>query len=125
VRRARFALLVLALLAVLSVIGPSVAVADSCNGSAGDTQYFDPLAPCNSQTTPSGSTTPATTTPGGSTTTTPPVTAALASTTTTTKDPKKSLPFTGLDLGPAVLIGVVLLGGGVALRRAVARGETS
>ena len=123
VRRARFALLLLALLAALSVVAPSGALADGCNGSAGDTQYFDPLQPCSNQpppTTSTPSTTPTTAPP--STTTVVPAVASTAK----AADPKssKSLPYTGLDLGPAVLLGVVLLGGGVVLRRLITRRET-
>lgn len=118
----------LGLLAALTLVLPGAALADGCNGSAGDTQYFDPLASCNTQQSSghehSGSTTPTTTTPAATTPST--ATAASANTTTSSTDPTstKSLPFTGLDLGPAVLIGVALLGGGVILRRLIARGET-
>jgi hypothetical protein len=123
VRRARFALLILALFAVCSVALPGSALADGCNGSAGDTQYFDPLQPCNSQPPPtSGQTHSSGTT---STPSYPTATTAVAST-TTKADPKssKTLPFTGLDLGPTIVIALALLGGGVILRRLAIRGDT-
>jgi cobalamin biosynthesis Mg chelatase CobN len=110
------------------------ALASGCNTSAGDSQYVDPLANCNPPSTShnggsggstSGqtSTTPATVpTP---TSTTPTATVASTTTTTTTsasKDPSssKSLPFTGLNLVPALIVAAGLLGSGLVLRRLTA-----
>jgi hypothetical protein len=126
---------VLAFVGVICVWAPAGALAAGCHGSAGDSQYVDPLQHCNHPGTShsggssgggtSGSTTPTSTvTPTTSTTT-----ATTASTTTTTattagakgKDPK-TLPFTGLDLVPALIVAFVLLASGLALRRVT--GET-
>jgi hypothetical protein len=132
VRGPRLILLAIARAAALSVSVPAAALASGCGGSAGDSQYVDPLQNCNppsgghsggtSHTSTSGT---VTSTP---TTSTPPVTTPSATTATTTtaatttpsaKDPKpgKSLPRTGLDLLPALAVAFALLGGGVALRR--------
>ena len=129
-RGLRHILLALALAAVVSVGVPAGALAAGCGGSAGDSQYVDPLANCNppssgqsggtSHTSTSGTATspPTTSTP---TVTTPSATAAgtTATTTTSAKDPKtgKSLPRTGLDMLPAVAVALALLGGGLTLRR--------
>jgi hypothetical protein len=111
----RRVLLSLALLFAFSVIAPTTALANGC-GSAGDSQYFDPLQNCNMQQPPpthtSSTPPPVTTTP---ITTLPTVTVAAS------RDPgSKSLPFTGLNLVPVVVIAVALLGGGLALRRLAA-----
>lgn len=126
------------------MIAPAAAQAAKCHGSAGDNQYIDPLActpgfkgpggshpaggshPSSSQTQTTASnttSTPAATTANTSSTTT--TTTGGASGTTGGKDPKgkKQLPFTGLDLLPALLVAVSLLGGGLVLRRLVAADE--
>jgi hypothetical protein len=139
VRAVRYLLLVLSLFAVLALTGPAGALASGCNNSAGDSQYIDPLAPCNgsggghhsggshTSTTPTTSTTPATTPTTTPTTSTPTTTATVASTSTSTtsgkaKDPKsKALPRTGLDLAPALIVAVAFLGGGLVLRRLASR----
>ncbi|HLJ01911.1 MAG TPA: hypothetical protein VKT31_00645 [Solirubrobacteraceae bacterium] len=105
----------LALLFAFSVIAPSNALADGC-GSAGNSQYFDPLQSCNTQPPPpthtSSTPPPVTTYP---TVTQPTVTVAASS------DPgSKSLPFTGLNLVPVIVIAVALVGGGLVLRRLAA-----
>jgi hypothetical protein len=127
VRGLRHILFAIALAAVVSVCVPAGALAAGCGGSAGDSQYVDPLANCNpppsgtSHTSTSGQT--GTSTPTAPTATTPtastPIASTAATTTTSAKDPKtgKSLPFTGLDLLPALAVALALLGGGVALRR--------
>lgn len=108
---------------------PAGALASSgCNGSAGDSQYVDPLANCNPPATGSGggSSGASSSQTSSGTATTPSQTATIASSTTTTthtasasKDPSssKTLPFTGLDLVPALLVASALLGSGLALRR--------
>lgn len=119
------------LCAALAAIVPSSALASGC-GSAGDQQYIDPLSNCNGTgTTPPTSTGPksstgSSTSPSASTSSSGTPTATTASTTTTTtgttstsskgKDPK-SLPYTGLDLAPALIIAFALVGGGLVLRR--------
>ena len=120
-RRARLALLTLALVAALSVVSPAGALANGCNSSAGDSQYFDPLQSCTPQPPPTSGQTHS----AGAGTPVTSTTATTASTTTPTTDPQssKSLPFTGLNLGPAIAIGVVLLCGGVLLRRLATRGN--
>lgn len=42
---------------------------------------------------------------------------AATATTATTAAGSQTLPYTGLDIGPAIAIGVALLGSGIALRR--------
>lgn len=131
-RGLRHILLVVAFVVVVSVCAPAGALAAGCTGSAGDSQYVDPLQNCNpppsghtgsGSTTPTPSNTPATTTTTASTptATTASTTTTTASTTTAARDPKtgKSLPRTGLDLLPALLVAVALLSGGFALRRVV------
>lgn len=117
----RRVLLSLALLFAFSVIVPSTALANGC-GSAGDSQYFDPLQNCNTQPPPPTHTSspppPVTTYP----TTTQPTTTQPTVTLAASSDPgSKSLPFTGLDLAPVVVIAVALVGGGLVLRRLAAR----
>ena len=127
----------LALVGVICIWSPAGALANGCNGSAGDNQYVDPLQNCNPPgsghssgggSSSSGSTTTPSTTPTPTTSTTPTATTAAttttASSTATAKDPKssKSLPFTGLNLVPALIVAVSLLGAGLVLRRVA--GET-
>ncbi len=136
-RSTRLAILFVVLCGALAALVPASAVASGC-GSAGDQQYVDPLQNCNGNggggggsgggghsgagtttTPPSTSTSPPTTTVSPTATT-----AATSSTTTSStssssaKDPK-TLPYTGLDLAPAVLIALAMVGGGIVLRRAV------
>ena len=128
-RGPRHILLAIALAAVVSVCVPAGALASGCGGSAGDSQYVDPLQNCNppssghsggtSHTSTSGTATSTPTTTSTSTATTPTASTAATATTTSAKDPKtgKSLPRTGLDILPALAVAFALLVGGVALRR--------
>lgn len=64
--------------------------------------------------------------PTPTTTTPPPTTPAPAPTPTPTPAPAQesgTLPFTGLDVGIVVLMGLALVGTGVVLRRTTRRGE--
>jgi hypothetical protein len=117
-------------LATLGLLLTASALASGTGTSAGDQQYIDPLA-ATTTTSSQASTTPATTAPNSpaATTTTPPASASTTSdtapsTTTSSSDaPKASgtLPFTGLDVEACLAIGLALLGGGLAVRRLVAR----
>jgi hypothetical protein len=100
--------------------------------SAGDNQYIDPLANTTTtastptRTTGGTPTAPATTPsstlsqtpPSAATTTTAPSSATAPTSTAapTTTTSARSLPFTGLNLGTLVLLGVGLLAGGLLLR---------
>jgi hypothetical protein len=134
-RRLGLVLTCLVLTGAPALLGAGASLAASspgCSGSAGDQQYVDPLGcPTTSTSSAPPPTTP-TTTPAQQTPTTPTTTpaqqtptpsATVASATTTTPtaaDPKSSsgkLPYTGLEVWPAVALGVALFGAGVALRR--------
>lgn len=136
-----------ALLGALALLGAPVAVA-SCGGSAGNQQYVDPLgSSCGNTTTSSpsssspsstshtstpvssssasgspasngsssstGSGTSGSSTSGTSTTSTTPT-----ATTSSGKDPS-TLPYTGFNAWLGTLVGIMLAGLGVALRRFV------
>jgi hypothetical protein len=144
-------LVCLALLAGVSLIGAGGAVAADCGGSAGDTQYVDPLA-CGggSSATSGGSTTSHPTTPSspprtstplvastGTTRTTSGGTVSAASATATTarastattpaassssaNGAAQDLPYTGLDVRTLLVLGVALLAAGLLLRRVASR----
>ena len=125
----RLILVVLACAGAVFAWSPAGALASSgCNGSAGDSQYVDPLANCNPPATSGGGSGGGSSSQTGSgSVTTPSQTATIASSSPTTtatpsassKDPSssKTLPFTGLDLVPALIVAVALLGSGIALRR--------
>jgi hypothetical protein len=121
----RLGLLLSCLVAVVVpfLLGAGAALAGSgngCPGSAGDSQYIDPLS-CPKTTSTSTPPPPTTTTSPSSTTTTPPATVASATTTTsgspTAHDPSGSLPHTGLDLWVAIALGLGLLTAGIAMRK--------
>jgi LPXTG-motif cell wall-anchored protein len=126
-----------ALVAALALAAPSAALAQS----AGDEQYADPFGGSNGGSQgsdggsqgsngsgesngSSGTTAPATSTPAPATSaptststttsTTPATTTTPAATTAATGG--QQLPYTGAPVGLVVLAGVLLLGGGVALR---------
>jgi hypothetical protein len=118
------------LLVLVALAVPAVSLA---GGSAGDQQYTDPFAggsgsrtapstttssPAPAQTTSSA---PPSTTPAAPTGTADPATVAAASTTAsqptaTMATSSPMLPYTGYDAWTAVGFGLVLVGGGVALR---------
>jgi LPXTG-motif cell wall-anchored protein len=110
------------LLAALLIAVPVVAVPATALGqSAGDDQYVDPFTNGNNKdngTTGSGSQGNNNTSAGQQTsqTTTPTGDTAGA----TAQDPSASgtLPRTGEDLGGIALMGLILVAGGFALRRA-------
>ena len=126
-RRLGLVLSCLVAICALSLLGAAASLAASspgCSGSAGDSQYVDPLGcpTTSTSTTPLPTTTPPTTTPAAQHTPTPAATVATA--TGTAADPKSShatLPYTGLDVWPAIALGAGLLGAGIVLRRSILR----
>lgn len=122
-RRLGLVLTCLVLTGALALLGAGASLAASspgCSGSAGDQQYVDPLGCPTTSTSSAPQPTTPTATPAQQT---PTPSATVASATTTTPsaaDPKSSsgkLPHTGLEVWPAVALGVALFGAGVALRR--------
>jgi hypothetical protein len=112
------------LLIVLGLFAALIPAAALANGSsAGDNQYVDPLSGVHSGNSSSSSSSSASGTAGTSataattaTTTTP--TATTAGTTSTAASRKsKTLPFTGFDDWQAAGLGVLLMVGGLGLRR--------
>ena len=111
----------------LALLGAGSSLANSnpnCSGSAGDSQYVDPLGCLTTSTSTSTPPPPTTSSATPPPTTTP---AAVASGTTSTpvpSDPKSShhgsLPYTGLDILPALALGISLFGAGFLLRRRAA-----
>jgi LPXTG-motif cell wall-anchored protein len=113
------------LVAILSLLGPAAAVAQSGgDGGAGDSQYQDPFGsqtqakpstpkPAQQQQT-SPQPTPDRTAPA------PAATASAAQSATSqsqTQAPAQSLPRTGFDVLPVAAAGLLLLLGGLALWR--------
>jgi hypothetical protein len=122
-RRLGLVLACLVAIAALMLVGAGAALAGSgngCGGSAGDSQYVDPLGcPTTSTSTTPPPTTPPPTTTTGTATPPPAIVAsatATASSAATGHDPK-SLPRTGLDVWAAVALGAGLLGAGIVIRR--------
>ncbi len=131
-------LILIALCLVLSVaaLGPAVALASG--PSAGDQQYVDPLGGStgsssngsgsssgNSSASGSGTaaaSSPTATASAGSTTTPTSTssTGATSTTTGTTTASSRTLPFTGFNVWEGAVIGVVMLGAGLLLRRRAA-----
>jgi LPXTG-motif cell wall-anchored protein len=103
--------LVALLVALMLLVVPALALADS----AGDNQYSDPFG---------GSTAPAQTAPQPTTAPAAPApaqTSAPASSSSPSTHPATSqLPRTGLDLRVVASAGLLLLGGGLLLRRRLA-----
>lgn len=103
---------------MLVIALPAASLADS----AGDNQYQDPFA--NTQPKPKTNTAPTTTPAPVTTTPAPAETAPASSTSTPSADPaattSKDLPRTGLDLRLVGGLGVLLLAGGLLLRRRLA-----
>jgi nucleoid-associated protein YgaU len=139
----RHVLSALGLLALLALVAPAVALAQS----AGNSQYIDPLANQTQTTTtsrpaPSGSqpttsapslsapspapanSAPASSAPAGSAPAATTVSSRPATTQqsdATTQSSSATLPFTGLDLAPTLAVAIGLLGAGAALRRITRR----
>jgi hypothetical protein len=113
---ARFRLLV-ALVAALVIALPAASLADS----AGDNQYQDPFANTQPKHNKNTNTAPTTTTPPA---TSSPAPAQTEPTSSSSKaDPASSdgqLPRTGLDLRLVGGLGVLMLAGGLLLRRRLA-----
>ena len=110
------------LLAALALAVPAAVLPATAFGqSAGDEQYVDPFqddTPQNNSSNDSGSQSDDTSS-GQQTSQTTTTTGDTAG--TSAQDPAAAsgtLPRTGEDLWPVALIGVLLLGGGLALRRA-------
>lgn len=109
-------------IASIAVAGALALPASALAQSAGDNQYQDPLANPNSgsqqRSTPAPRSAPAPsqgssagTSSGSAGTSTAPAAPS------TTAAPASGLPRTGSDPAPLALVGVALLGGGLALRR--------
>lgn len=126
VSRSRPLLALLIVLGLLAAVVPGAALASG--GSAGDNQYVDPLAGVHPHSGKSSSSSPAT---SAATTSTPATSTPAASTATTATTPtatgaatsadpsskKKSLPFTGFQDWQAAGLGLMLMAGGLILRR--------
>ncbi|HLY49147.1 MAG TPA: hypothetical protein VKR21_08120 [Solirubrobacteraceae bacterium] len=106
----------------LGTAGPALAQGGTTT-SAGDQQYTDPLGNTNTATAsppPTSSPAPSSSTSApstGSNAGSAPSSAATspAAPSTTAADPAKTLPFTGLNVGLVVAVGLGLLGGGFLL----------
>jgi hypothetical protein len=123
------ACLLIGALALLSA-GPALAQGGGTTTSAGDQQYIDPLATTTATTpaptTPAPSTSaPSTTTPAASSSSAPTPTATTTSqaptTSTTPGASGNTLPYTGLNLGLVIAVGLGLIGGGFLLLRLARR----
>jgi LPXTG-motif cell wall-anchored protein len=124
VSRSRSLLALLIVLGLLAAAVPAVALANG--GSAGDNQYVDPLAGVHSH---SGSSASSSATNAAATTSTPAATATAAASTATTptatsaatsthpSGKSTSLPRTGFQDWQAAGLGLVLVAGGLGLRR--------
>ncbi len=122
----RLRILACLLVGAVSLLGAGPALAQGgTTTSAGDQQYIDPLANTNPAPSPSApapaststtSSAPASPTPAAAPAQ-PAVPAATPATTTTSADPGGTLPYTGLNLGLILAVGVGLLVAGLVLRR--------
>jgi len=145
VRSWRLTAICLALIGICALAGPAVALASGPGSSAGDQQYVDPLAGVNGNSATHPTSTPPTSAPssassssgspssGGAPSDTgvsssvtpanpdPATVTATATATTATTTSAPTLPRTGFDVGVAAGLGLVLVGGGLGLRRQVAR----
>lgn len=126
----RLLALLIGSVAVAAVTGfaPALALAQGGTGtSAGDQQYVDPLtsttpAPstaASSPSTPSASSSASPSTSGSS----PSASTGSASSPPASASPSSSatLPYTGLNLWPLVLVGIALIAGGALIRLALRR----
>ncbi len=128
-RRSRLATAVCLLLGVLALALPAGALA---GGSAGNQQYTDPFgsgrhsgttstraattATTPTPTTPS-TTTPSTSSSGGGVDPTTAATTSSAPAVVTSRSASGSLPYSGFAVPTAAGLGVVLIAGGIGLRR--------
>ena len=119
--RTRSLLALLIVFGLLAALIPAVALAGG-GSSAGDNQYVDPLSGVHSH---SGSSSSSSTGSSGSTasaasasaTATSPTATSAATTTDPSGKSSKTLPFTGFQDWQAAGLGVVLMVGGLGLRR--------
>ena len=132
VRRLPRILACAALVAALGSLLPATVLASGTGTSAGDQQYVDPLT---TTTSTHSTTTPAPAAPAPSSTSSAPAASPASSGATTPTAPTSTtagaptapaahaatLPYTGLDIGACVAVGVAMLGGGFLLRRTVRR----
>jgi hypothetical protein len=115
----------------LLVASPAQAQGGGTTTSAGDQQYLDPLSGSTSATPAPKPSSPTTTTaapPPTSAPSTPSTPAPAATTATQTPTPASppsaaanTLPYTGLNLGLVIALGLGLLGGGLILLRLARR----
>jgi hypothetical protein len=105
-------------LAALAAVALLAAPAPALGQSAGDEQYEDPFAG-EEQSQPEPTATPAPAAPEPAPEEPAAQPAAQSTPSTATAEPasqQPELPRTGLDVAPLFAVGVVLLGGGIALR---------
>jgi predicted flap endonuclease-1-like 5' DNA nuclease len=106
------------LAATLALAFPAAALA---GGSAGDNQYSDPFGNTQpSQAPPAVTNTTPAATPPATSTSAPAAAPSSSSRASTTAEASGQLPRTGLDLRLVGGIGIVLVAGGIALRRRLA-----
>jgi hypothetical protein len=115
--------------AALGSLLPATTLASGTGTSAGDQQYVDPLTTTtstHSSTTsapaaPAPSSAPAASSASSGATTGTAPTSTTAGAQTAPAAHAATLPYTGLDIGACVAVGVAMLGGGFLLRRTVRR----
>jgi hypothetical protein len=129
-------MLVCGLVVLGLLLGAGPALAGGGGGSAGNSQYVDPLSgqphpshhkTRSSSTSAASSTSTTSTSPSSTLSQAAP--SSVSSSTTSSQSPSnasssssgKTLPFTGLNLWACIGLGLGLLGAGLALRRALAR----
>jgi hypothetical protein len=116
-------MILLGAIGALALAVPAVSLAGG-GSSAGDQQYVDPLSGSSHHSTTTTAS-PATPTPApvaSASSSTPTATATAATSTTAatgSSSASKQLPFTGMNVWLAAGIGLLMLGAGVGIRRAV------